>query len=543
MKNLKYIFLICNLQLATCNLFAQPSLEWAHRYPDTNTFQAGANAMALDDTVNVYITGYTENNNPVQSGYCTIKYSPSGSRLWVANYYSNNTGGRYAYAIALDKFSNVYVTGFSYENGDLLDYCTVKYNSNGVQQWVKTYDGPVHGEDEAQKIVVDNAGNIYVSGYSRIAGTFVITTIKYSPLGDVLWTRSYGAGVPVPSVNGIAVDDSCNIYIACAYNSALIIKYDSSGTQIWAQLYGNGVALANSIAIDKFHNVYIAGLYVNSNNKYDFLTIKYASSGIQQWLKLFSIDSTQSVNIAFSIALDDTGNVYAGGSTSLNASSPFNLCTLKYTNSGSLIWAQIDTSTLEAQYGIHLSIDKNSNVYVTGSQRLPQPNIAGIRLIKYDSSGRKQWSALYSSVGDKPYDIKLDNYNNIYITGRGGYGGRMETLKYSQPVGITGNNNHIPKNFSLSQNYPNPFNPSTKIKFEAPLNKGGNRGLSVKLTIYDILGKEIITLVNQHLKAGAYEVTWNAENYPSGVYFYKMVVGDNTNNGSYSETRKMIILK
>jgi hypothetical protein len=89
----------------------------------------------------------------------------------------------------------------------------------------------------------------------------------------------------------------------------------------------------------------------------------------------------------------------------------------------------------------------------------------------------------------------------------------------------------------MFQNYPNPFNPSTKIKFQIPLNKGGERGLSVRLIVYDILGREAATLVNEQLTPGTYEVEWGGGNYPSGIYFYKLLTE------SVSETKKMILLK
>jgi hypothetical protein len=98
----------------------------------------------------------------------------------------------------------------------------------------------------------------------------------------------------------------------------------------------------------------------------------------------------------------------------------------------------------------------------------------------------------------------------------------------------------IPLGFSLSQNYPNPFNPSTKIKFTIPsahLSLG--EGLAVRLIVYDILGKEVATLVNEYRNAGTYneEFTINNLELSSGVYFYQLRVGD------YVGTKKMILLK
>jgi len=94
----------------------------------------------------------------------------------------------------------------------------------------------------------------------------------------------------------------------------------------------------------------------------------------------------------------------------------------------------------------------------------------------------------------------------------------------------------IPKEYSLHQNYPNPFNPSTKIKLSIPSNVKGETS-NVKLFIYDVLGKEIATLVNEQLNPGTYEVEWNAGNYPSGIYFYTLTTS------SFTQTKKMVLEK
>jgi len=91
--------------------------------------------------------------------------------------------------------------------------------------------------------------------------------------------------------------------------------------------------------------------------------------------------------------------------------------------------------------------------------------------------------------------------------------------------------NEIPVKNSIAQNYPNPFNPATYIKLDL-IEKS-----FVKIIIYDIRGNEIAIIANQKLSAGRYSVEWNASNFPSGVYFYR-VSSDN-----FSETKKMILLK
>lgn len=92
--------------------------------------------------------------------------------------------------------------------------------------------------------------------------------------------------------------------------------------------------------------------------------------------------------------------------------------------------------------------------------------------------------------------------------------------------------NFIPRNFMLNQNYPKTFNPTTKISSNL------SKPSYVTLKVYDLLGREIKTLVNQYQNAGNYEIISNAENLPSGIYFYQLIAGD-----KFSETKKMVLTK
>jgi hypothetical protein len=122
-------------------------------------------------------------------------------------------------------------------------------------------------------------------------------------------------------------------------------------------------------------------------------------------------------------------------------------------------------------------------------------------------------------------------------TGSGtGYTGKAYKCRVGVLTGIKNPVSQIPKEFVLYQNYPNPFNPVTKIKFDIPSNVKGETS-NVKMIIYNITGKEIIVLVNQQVNPGVYEVEWNASNFPSGIYFYKLTAGN------YSVVKKMILIK
>jgi hypothetical protein len=98
-------------------------------------------------------------------------------------------------------------------------------------------------------------------------------------------------------------------------------------------------------------------------------------------------------------------------------------------------------------------------------------------------------------------------------------------------VSIEQNSFLINNHFSLNQNFPNPFNSTTKVKYSIPQTS------NVLIKIFDMLGNEIETLVNEKKQTGNYEITWHAEGLPSGVYFYQL------KSGSFIETKKMVLLR
>lgn len=104
-------------------------------------------------------------------------------------------------------------------------------------------------------------------------------------------------------------------------------------------------------------------------------------------------------------------------------------------------------------------------------------------------------------------------------------------ISLSDLLPVVNISSEIPSVFSLSQNYPNPFNPTTKVKFEIINSE------EVKLVVYDILGKEVQTLVNERLQPGTYETSFDGSKLTSGVYFYKLITNE------FSETKKMLMIK
>jgi carboxypeptidase T len=128
--------------------------------------------------------------------------------------------------------------------------------------------------------------------------------------------------------------------------------------------------------------------------------------------------------------------------------------------------------------------------------------------------------------------IRFYYYTDNGTPGDGFYFDEFRVVDYNaNPAGITSNSTEIPNNYALFQNYPNPFNPVTKINFDLPQNS------FVKLSLFDILGREVSVLVNENLSAGKYSYELNATNLSSGAYFYKL------ETGKFSDVKRMIVSK
>jgi hypothetical protein len=262
-------------------------------YLRTELYGGGhANAMAVDSSSNVYVTGLSKGET-TGFDYATVAYDSEGVELWTARYNGPANGDDVALAIAVDSGSgNIYVTGHSYGGAAGQDYATVAYDSNGNQLWVARYHGPSNGDDGAEAIAVDNhSGNVYVTGESWEGTRYHYATVAYDANGNQLWVARYnGPANGFDESLAIAVDGSGNVYVTgfsqrgpgpggedgLAYAT---VAYDSKGNQLWVARYngtGHGNDQAVAIAVDGSGNVYVTGTSQNEMMGPDFVTIKYS---------------------------------------------------------------------------------------------------------------------------------------------------------------------------------------------------------------------------------------------------------------------------
>ena len=378
-------------------------------------------------------------------------YDTSGQEQWVVRYRGPGNSGNVANAIAVDGSGNVYVTGRSSTSGTDYDYATIKYNSAGQEQWVARYNGPANGVDDAIAIAVDGLGNVYVTGNSvGLRTNFDYATIKYNSAGQQQWVARYnGPANGDDYAAAIALDASGNVYVTGGSAGSgtgddyATIKYNYVGQQQWVARYngpGNGGDHANAIAIDGSANIYVTGFSPNSENEVDCATIKYDSArGKEQWVARYSAP-VHILDYGDAIAVDSSGNVSVAG-TSFASVNNGDYVTIKYNSSGQEHWvARYDGGPANgADYPTAIGLDTSGNVYVTGGSDGSGLGYEDYATIKYNSAGQQQWVARYDGPGnefDRANAIAIDGSGNVYVTGRSyGSGTGLSdyaTIKYVQ---------------------------------------------------------------------------------------------------------------
>lgn len=476
----------------------------------------------------------------------TIKYNLAGTQQWTARYDGPVHGDDVATGIAIDPVGNVVVIGDSYGGfSSESDYVAIKYNRFGAQQWAARHNGAGSARDLARGLAIDGMGNIYVTGYSDGGSSrgHDYGTIKYNPSGVQQWISIYhfsGDGA-----TAIAVDLSDNIYVTGVSGGGpgkwdyATIKYNAAGMEQWVMRYhgeGNDEDLAGWLVLDSQANVYVSGYSRGNGSGFDYTTIKYTSAGTTQWVSRYN-GAGNGDDYPYDLGVDGVGNIYVTGkSTNDNA----DYATIKYNSNGKQEWVARYNGTGNGEdIASSLRIDSQGNVYVSGWSMGAGFGFDCVS-IKYNALGFMQWYAAYNGTGnsnDYANAMILDSQGSFYIAGRAnnsGSGDDYVLLKYgksSPPTSVHATDLSNARSYVLQQNYPNPFNAATAIQYELP------REAFVSLKIYDMLGREVASLVNNRQQAGFYHVNWDASTQPTGIYLYRLQAGE------YVDAKKLILLR
>lgn len=526
MASLKHLDLVALfIYLSTIStISAQPILQWDARYNGPANNWDTALAITVDDSGNVYVTGASPGVG-TDRDYATIKYTSDGDTLWVRRFNSPENGFDIARDIALDDSGNVYVTGGS---------VTLKYDANGIFQWFAQNNG------ECFRVLLDDSGYVYAAG----AGFGNYVTNKFDANGNLIWRRTYnGPANDRDDGYDMAMDSQGNIIVTGrswgtgTHWDYATIKYSSDGDTLWVRRYNGPAAdvptdMAYAVAVDDSANVYVTGLSRSSQNRFDCVTISYSPEGELRWLHRYPNSGSQGYG-GDDILVDAEGYIYVAARAGNNDT------LLKYGRGGNLIWARANPAELSlATSSPRLALDSFGNIYMsTGKDSVPTGTT--FAAVKYDPMGNRLWLVAYLGLGgpinaNEAYALHVDASGNVYLAGESLSSGQWfdyATVKYSQVTGIAPISNNIAEGFRLDQNYPNPFNATTTIPFSIPA------AAQVMLKVYNILGQEVATLVNEKLAAGNYAMSWEATDFASGVYIYRIQAGD------FVRSRKMLLLR
>ena len=423
--------------------------------------------------------------------------------------------------LQLDADGNVYVIGYSYATSSGYDWAIIKYNSAGLQQWLVRYNGPGNAEDCPYEMALDQAANLYITGY-------------YTGKG--------------------------NNY------DFLTAKFNSAGVKQWAYHYNataNKDDISNDLVLDHAGNVCVTGKSQNPDGNSGYLTIKFNNAGTRQWIARHKWiarhnRTDRSYARALDVAVNSENDIYVTGRT-FGTNSGDDWATIKYNSAGVKAGiAHHSSRGFKSDIPCKILVDSDDNVYVAGNSYYGVTfGCMDYLVISYSKYlGTNHWMVYDgpSHLSDMPYDMALGAGGNIYITGvshGATTGADILTVKYyvrpfnkasaaEEHNSAAVRNGELPTVFELMQNFPNPFNrstersrrsPSTTISFALPTVS------RVKLAIYNLNGKLLHILADGEMNAGYHHLNFDASRLASGVYFYRL------DAGAYSATRKMILQK
>ncbi len=469
--------------------------------------------LNFDDGIGLFVSGTL---NAIGTANDSIKFTSSSQTpirgIWTGIDIENNQGGN-----------------------AILQYCNILYASYGIDVDCCWQGGPVNIYDS--KFSNNLKGLQGYAGWDVIIERCIFTNNTYAVTsGD----KQISNSIFINNEYGIYHSSRVNVYNSVFTNHSQIAIYGTIGVIDGCTIYNNTVGIKDyysegfafkNCTITENDTGFILNSYSTSsrdsaNNIDNFVynminTDSYHVNARDNWWGTTS-DSIIQAKI-YDIYDDPTlGIIYYSPflnlpNTSAPISPPKNFHVFPDTGGSCLL-------TWHANLEADLSGYK---IYYNTSAGYPYSDSIDVgNITSYSFIPPSQGTIYYITV--TAYDINADGVNDQFE----GYESWYAKEKTTFPSSITEKGNEIPKLFILYQNYPNPFNPSTTILYS--LNKGG----FVNLKVYDIMGREILTLVNQFQKVNRYKVHFDGSNLSSGIYYYKLLAGN-----EFSETRKMILMK
>ena len=405
----------------------QVTEEWVVRYNHPSNSRDYARDIAIDHHGNLFVAGTDKGEWPVRNDYAVVKYDSAGNQEWVASYDGPAQSLDTCFSVAVDNTGNVFLTGESW--GSRLDIVTIKYDSEGNKIWVNRYDGPARMYESALDMAVDKYGNVYVTGYSEDGGREKdCITIKYANDGNLLWVALYSGPENARDMGReIAVDENGNVFVTgISYgigtsSDMFTIMYDTNGNEVWVQQYdgpGHYFEFAEDITLDNNGNVYVTGQSYGIGTSRDYVTIKYSPTGNEEWVTRYNGPGND-YDTPTTVVVNNDGNIYVTG-WSYNSDGNEDCVTIKYDQSGGEIWVRRYNGPENSWDGsIDMVLDARGNIFITGVSDGVSTGCDFFTLM-YDPEGNEEWVARYdgpASLDDESSAIVVDSSGNVYVAG------------------------------------------------------------------------------------------------------------------------------
>jgi hypothetical protein len=423
-----------------------------------------------------------------------------------------------------------------------VDIILIKFDSNGDSSWLKRYDGGGNEIGVSAKQTRD--GGFIIAGTKRIGKLDNIWLIKTNNIGNILWTKTFGDNLSTERSFDVqqTIDDGYIVlgeYFTDDNHDILLVKTDSNGDTIWTKTFGEsyddyGTSVQQTTD----------GGYIMAGKKGDDVwLIKTNGYGDTLWTKTFGGNYRGFGNSVQQTT--DGGYIIAGYKAVSKGMIPpvkyaYDVWLIKTNGYGDTLWTKT--------YGDSLGDIASSVQQTTDGGYVITGSMAGdwifepvyLFVVKFDVNGNTLWTKIFGDNENQYRGHSIQqSFEGGYIIGGNNvidygnyYGQNIWLIKLAPDVTsiIKTSQNEI-KDYILSQNYPNPFNPSTTIEFSL------NKSEYVELKVYNIVGKEVATVVSNKLNQGRHTYTFDGKNLASGIYYYQLVAGD------YRKVKKMILLK
>jgi sugar lactone lactonase YvrE len=528
--------------------------KWLTTYKGPKVPMDAAADIGLDSSGNIYVCGTRPEFQLNSTGCFVLKYDPKGNLLWKRVADSSSWNGA-----EQNPEMKVNADG---STAVLYGYLSLSsFSSDGDLLWsIVTPTPSVTWWGQKEGLLTDGNEDIYTLSSTTLPWYTDSTTKtlvqKFSKGGVPLWTSELVGRFPISAAmdkgGGLS---AITIPATGDSNVPSVTTYDETGNLLWStkldQSEESNLSVRD-IAVDDSGSVYVIGaVYLSPPNRDYFLTAKLDKTGSHQWIKVYDEGNDFSEDPK-DVAIDKNGNIFIAGCKTL----------VSYDTFGNKRW--MTKAPYDGGWISKMFVDRSGDLYV---------GYSGFRIVKYSNNGAVLWTASYSNpdwsfvnsdaktsevtkiiasslaggwgggFGGSEVGFDIDGKGHLFVTGS--FGSAFFTDMGCSPLSsvittvcydistttVVDRSNENPQIFNLFQNYPNPFNPSTKIIWQLPV--GGNATLKV----YNILGREVATLVNEYKPAGNYETEFNAAALPSGVYFYQLKAGE------YINTKKMILLR